>query len=302
MAPKAEPKPDIAARVLAAALRDIVASGRKAVATPEISDSEAVHDLRKALKSWRAIMRLIRPTIGDEAEAMRVEARNLARGIAAARDGQAAQDAVADLRTEPEGDLPGVPARAQAAIDQRLAALRASAEAVGLTPARREEIARLWDGADAAIERWPLARFDIEESARQLAASYRRVCKAFPENWATVSPEVLHKVRQRVVEHRYQMDLAEPLWPKVMRAWISEAQRLRDRLGAHHDLVILLHLTDAHQPLSRWRSLLVPLIVARQKAHALAAKRLAGRLFAEKPEAFRRRLAALWEHYALSAD
>jgi CHAD domain-containing protein len=302
MASKIAPPPDIAAHTLAGLLRDTVASGRKAVTAPDISDADAVHDLRKALKGWRAMMRLIGPTVGEEAEAMRVEARDLARDLAAARDGQAAQEALSDLQTHPGDDLPRVPARASAAISDRLAALRASAEAVSLTPERKAQIDGMWSRAAAAIDRWPLARFDRTEAARQLAASYRRVRKAMPDDWLKASPEALHKLRQRVVEHRYQMELAEPLWPKIMRVWVSEAQRLRDRLGAHHDLVILQHLTEPHQPLSRWRSQLSPLIAGRQAAHATGAKRLAGRMFAETPKAFQRRLAALWEHCAQGAE
>jgi CHAD domain-containing protein len=160
----------------------------------------------------------------------------------------------------------------------------------------------MWTRAGAAIDRWPLARFDRTEAARQLAASYRRARKAIPDEWTKDGPEALHKLRQRVVEHRYQMEIAEPLWPKIMRVWVSEAQRLRDRLGAHHDLAVLQRLTEPHQPLSRWRSQLTPLIAARQAAHAAAAKRLARRLFAETPKAFMRRLAALWEHHTHGAD
>jgi CHAD domain-containing protein len=293
---------DVAARTLAAVLRDIVASGRKPVETPDISDTEAVHDLRKAIKGWRAMMRLVTPTIGAEAEALRIESRDLAREIAVARDGQAAQEALSDLLTDPGNDLPGVPARGRAAIEERLAALRASAEAVSLTPERKARIGRMWSRASAAIERWPLGRFDRMDAAQQLAASYRRVRNAIPDDWSKTSPDALHRFRQRVVEHRYQMELAEPLWPKIMRVWVSEAQRLRDRLGAHHDLVILHHLTGPRQPLARWRSQLVPLIADRQKEHVVAAKRLAGRLFAETPKAFSRRLAALWEHCAEDAD
>jgi CHAD domain-containing protein len=293
---------DIAARTLAGLLRDIVASGRKAVETPDISDADAVHDLRKALKGWRAMMRLITPTVGDEAEAMRIAARDLARETAAARDGQAAEEAVSDLLRHSEDQRPGVPARARAAITERLAALRASAEAISLTPERKARVCGMWKRADAAIDRWPLVRFDRAEAARQLAASYQRGRKAVPEDWTKSPPKALHKLRQRVVEHRYQMEIAEPLWPKVMRLWVSEAQRLRDRLGAHHDLQVLQGLTEPHQPLARWRSQLTPLIAARQAAHAAAAKRLAGRLFAETPKAFMRRLAALWEHHAHSVD
>jgi CHAD domain-containing protein len=293
---------DIAASTFADLLRDIVASGRKAVETPEISDADAVHDLRKALKGWRAMMRLLTPTVGDEAEAMRIAARELARETAAARDSQAAQDALSDLLADPVHDLRGVPSQARLTITERLAALRASAEVVSLTPERKARICGMWTRAGAAVDRWPLSRFDRAEAARQLAASYQRGRRAIPKDWTKAGPDALHKLRQRVVEHRYQMELAEPLWPKVMRVWVSEAQRLRDRLGAHHDLAVLQRMTEPRQPLARWHSQLTPLIVARQAAHAAAAKRVAGRLFAETPKAFMRRLVTLWEHLAHRSD
>jgi CHAD domain-containing protein len=257
-----------------------------------------VHDLRKALKRWRAILRLIAPMVGDEAEQLRLEARDMAREMAAARDGQAAREALADL-----GDsFAKLSARSQATIAERVDQIRAGAEAIGLTPERGARIDDMWTRAAAAVERWPFERFDRSEATARLTVFYRRVCAAVPDDWSNASPEALHRFRQRVVEHRYQMELADPLWPKLMRVWVSEAQRLRDRLGPHHDLMILQRLTEPHQPLARWRSQLKPLIAERQAAHVAAAKRLTGRLFAEKSKAFRQRLASLWEHRAERRD
>lgn len=45
---------------LAAFARAIIADARKALADRELSDAEAVHEVRKALKRWRALMRLLR--------------------------------------------------------------------------------------------------------------------------------------------------------------------------------------------------------------------------------------------------
>jgi len=295
---KDEPQADIATRALAGLLRDIVASGRKPIETPDISSTVAVHDLRKALKRWRAMLRLIAPTVGDEAEQMRVEARDLARELAAARDGRAAQEALADLGD----DFPHLSARSRATIAGKLAQIGTSAEAISLTSVRKVRIGEMWAQAAAATERWPLQGFDRSEAATQLSVFYRRVCAAIPGDWSNTSPETLHRLRQRVVEHRYQMELAEALWPKLMRVWIAEAQRLRDHLGAHQDLVILRRLTEPAQPLARWRAQLAPLIAERQAAHVTTAKRLAGRLFAEKSKAFRQRLSSLWEHRAQGRD
>ncbi len=106
---------------------------------------------------------------------------------------------------------------------------------------------------------------------------------------------MLHDLRSRVVAHRYQMELVEPLWPKFGRLWVAEAQRLRDRLGAFQDLSVMQGFTAPHQPLAPWRARLTPVIAARQAVHAKAAQRIAGRLFAERPRAFRKRMEALWK-------
>jgi hypothetical protein len=79
---------------------------------------------------------------------------------------------------------------------------------------------------------------------------------------------------------------------------VAEAQRLRERLGAHQDLVVLAGMTAPRQPLARWRAKLVPLIEERKARHVRAARRLAGRVYAEKPKAFRARLQALWDGQA----
>ena len=79
---------------------------------------------------------------------------------------------------------------------------------------------------------------------------------------------------------------------------MEEAQRLRTRLGKYQDLAVLTLKTEPHQPLAPWRSRLVPLIKEKQHEHAVAAQRIATRVFAESPKSFRRRLEALWESQA----
>ena len=51
-----------------------------ALTDPELSDPEAVHEVRKALKRWRALLRLLGRPLGEQADQMRSEARELMRG------------------------------------------------------------------------------------------------------------------------------------------------------------------------------------------------------------------------------
>ena len=88
---------------LAAGARSVIADCRTALADPKLSDAEAVHEVRKALKRWRALLRLLAQPLGEQADQMRAEARELMRALSGARDAQSALDALQDLR---KADLP----------------------------------------------------------------------------------------------------------------------------------------------------------------------------------------------------
>jgi CHAD domain-containing protein len=275
---------------LAAAARSIIADGRRALTDPELSAPEAVHEVRKALKRWRALLRLLGRPLGEQADQMRSEARELMRGIAGARDAQSALDALSDLR---KADLPLSPTSVET-IRARLTERRDAAEAKAFTKTMRDQLSRYFDYATLSLERWPLKAIDFDIVTDGLTATYRRARQLVPDSWSDAEAEHLHDLRRRVVEHRHQMDLVEPLWPRLGKVWAEEAQRLRNRLGSCQDLAVLAELTAPHQLLAPWRSRLAPLIAARRGAHLKTAQRVAGRLFAEKPKAFKQRIAALW--------
>ena len=275
---------------LAAAGRAIIADARRALVDPELSDAEAVHDLRKALKRWRALLRLLGRPLGEPADQMRTEARELMRALSGARDAQSALDALNDLR---KSDVP-FPDTSMKTTVARMTAIRDAAEKTAFTKEMRDRLSRYLDYATLSLERWPLKAIDFDTVADGLISTYRRARQLVPDSFPDADAEHLHDLRRRVVEHRHQMDLFEPLWPRLGQVWAEEAQRLRNRLGACQDLAVLTNFTAPHQPLAPWRSRLLPTIEARRASHLKAAARLAGRLFAEKPKAFRRRIAALW--------
>lgn len=292
MAEKPAVRSDVAVgEALRAIARDVLSEARGALDNQEKNNAVAVHDYRKAMKRWRALLRLLQPFLGDEGQHLRIEARDFARELAGARDAQAAIEALEELV---ESDVPLSP-RTIASIRGRLDEIRLGAEAATLTQAARARLIIALENSANAIDGWPVDQITFADLARELAKTYRRVRKDAPEDWRAAEPEVLHELRSRVVAHRYQMELVVPLWPKVWRVWVAEAQRLRDRLGSFQDLSVLHGFTKPHAALAPWRSRLVPPILARQAVHAKAAQRIGGRLLAEKPKAFRRRIEALWE-------
>jgi len=285
-------RPDLAVgETLRAIAHDILATARGAIENPEKSDAEAVHDFRKEMKRWRALLWLLSTFLGEEAEQLRIEARDLARALSSARDSQAALDALDDLV---EHGLP-FSDRSVATLRRRIEALKQAHETTTLTDELRQRLSDALDRASAAASRWPLHLLTFSEIARRLARGYRAVRRELPEDWTQVDAEELHELRKRIVNHRYQMEIVEPLWRRFGKMWVGENQRLRDRLGQHQDLLMLESLTGPHQPLARWRSRLAPSIAERKRSHVAAARRLAKRLFVEKPGSFRRRLDVMWE-------
>ena len=188
---------------LATAARSIIADGRRAVTDPELSEPEAVHEVRKALKRWRALLRLLSLPLGEQADQLRAEARELMRAVAGARDAQSALDALADLR---KADLPFSTTSTET-IRTWLTEMRDEAGATSFTKSTRERISRYLDYATLSLERWPLKAIDFDAVTDGLTSTYRRARQLVPDGWEDSEAEHLHDLRRRVVEHRHQMGL-----------------------------------------------------------------------------------------------
>ncbi len=281
------------AKVLRQVAFDILGEVRVALNHPSKTDAAIIHDYRKEQKRWRALLRLLGPALGEEGRQLRIEARNLARELAGPRDAQSALDALEDVMEEKDAHDVLSP-RSVGTLTERLEKSKTSMEAAKLTAKRRERLIGALDRAEKSVANWPIDEMTFRDIADRMTIAYRRARKMQPGDWATATPEALHELRQSVVIHRYQMELVEPLWPRLARTWIEEAQRLRNRLGQYQDLTVLTALTAPHQALAPWRSRLLPLIAQRQADHVETSERISGRLFAEPPKAFRKRMEALW--------
>jgi CHAD domain-containing protein len=276
---------------LRAMARDILAEARAAIEDPAHSDAVAVHEFRRSMKRWRALLRMLEPFLETDGRRLRIEARDLARSLGGARDGQSALDALDDLAKHGLTFSP----RSLATIRSRIEALRQTAETAVLTADMRLRLTGTLAQAETAVERWPLHSLNFADVADRLVLGFRDGRRALPRSWSDCDPEDLHELRKRIVNHRYQMEIVAPLWPRFGRVWVAEAQRLRDRLGRHQDLTLLTRLMEPHAPLAPWRSRLTPAVAQRMRDHVAAARRIASRLFVEKPGAFRRRLDVIWE-------
>jgi CHAD domain-containing protein len=276
---------------LRAVAQDILSDARTAIESPDNSDAVAVHEFRREMKRWRALLRLLESFLGDESRELHVTARDLARDLVGARDPQSARDALDDLT---EHELP-LSERSIKIVRKRIDELRHAGEKSALTADIRLRIAEALANAEASVNRWPLDDLKFSDIAKELAASYRALRHAVPDRWSAAGPDALHELRKLVVIHRHQMQIVQPLWRRFTKMWIAEAQQLRERLGRHQDLEVLRAMAEPNHPLASWRTRLDPAIASRKRRHAAAAKRIATRLFVDKPRAFRRRLMVMWK-------
>jgi CHAD domain-containing protein len=284
-------RPDIPLdQALPAVARDILNKARDAITDPEKTSDEAIHDFRKSIKRWRSFLRLIEPHFGDGADNLRASARDTAKKLGGARDLRSTLDAVEDIR-ESAYELND---RALETITGRIREMQIAAGKSEIGASDRAEIANEVSRWLTTISLWPFSGIEFPEISKSLTNGYRRARKARPGNWSEAGEEDLHEFRRRTIDHRYQMEFVEPLWPRMAKIWVDEAQRLRDALGRHRDLALLQAMAGPHQPLARFRSRLTSAIARRQKDHLAQAEKIASRVFAEKPHAFQARLDKLW--------
>ena len=214
------------------------------------------------------------------------------RSLAQARDGAAALNAFDGLLDK--GNLV-LSARSSDTIRarHRSAARRRRAHRPHPDAARRHHrLARSRGLGGRNVAARPVRLLRDRRAARQ---SYRSARNHIPADWTLAAGEELHTLRQRVVDFALPDGADRAAVAALRPMWIGEAERMRGRLGQCQDIEVLTRLTAPHQILAHWRSRLTPACAERSAQLAQRAARIAVRLFAERPKAFRQRLEALWE-------
>lgn len=255
---------------------------------PHSGDDEPprIHDVRKALKRARAAARLFALAVGrpaDEAVAALEAAR---RATGRARDLDVMPAALASLGEAIEPDMA---ARLKAAIAaEREAARRAhrTIDVAGLSGQLRALAGSIgdWDiGGEAASG----------QMLKALRHAYRAARRRGRRALNSCDPRKLHLLRTRIIDLGDHFIALEPVWPAALSAMAEEFQRMRRRLGEHHDLAVLAEFAADRAELPPGEMTdLAHRIEQRQRKLARRAGKSFERLFAERPGALERRLAA----------
>ena len=251
---------------------------------------EAIHEARKSLKKIRAVLRLAQGELGATYKKENAGLRAIAGDLSEIRD------AAAIIETFDE--LPG--AKSFAPVRQRLRERKQQMEATKDRDAVMKEAALGLRRLGKRVRSWPLKTAGFDAIAPGLEARYRKGRRAMKAAAETQTPECFHEWRKRVKDHWYHTRLIESLWTGEMQAREKSLKELETWLGDDHNLFVLRGLVSA-EPAAFGEAAMVDalldLLDDRQKELRRNALSLGARLYDEKPKAFRRRVAHLWEEW-----
>jgi CYTH domain-containing protein/CHAD domain-containing protein len=252
--------------------------------------AEAVHGARKDLKKARAALRLVRDELGEKAFKRENHAlRDAARLLSASRDAEV-KLATLDALVEGSGDAPP-----GAAALWREALVADRDRIVGEEGAPVDDAVAAIDEVAGRAPEWRIRHDGWKLLGPGLDTAYSEGREAFAALADSPGFEAVHDLRKRGKDLWYQVRLLRDAWEPVLDATAEEIHDFTDLLGDHHDLAVLAEdLAGREQVDPAQRETLKALIEARQSTLLGEARSAGGRIYAEKPKAFGRRLRAYW--------
>lgn len=255
---------------------------------------KGVHEARKRIKEIRAVLRLSRHDLGGCFRAENRWYRDTARELAAAREARAAVETWERLQARFPRELGDKGATIRHRLEQRYTRI-ATDETVlaGPLAGARDSLAE----ARARIGHWPLYRRGFAGIKAGVKRSYARGRGQLSEALASGADEPFHEWRKRVKDLWYHTILLQRVWEEVMTVRRRRLKALSDTLGEDHDLAVFRRLIDAEPRLfgaQRARARFLALIATRRRELRTEAGTLGALLYAEKPDAYVRRLQAYW--------
>jgi CYTH domain-containing protein/CHAD domain-containing protein len=253
--------------------------------------AESIHGARKDLKKARAALRLVREDLGEPTfKRENRELRDAAHLLSASRDAEVKLETLERLVEGDVGDAPPGPTALwrAALVADRDRIVDADADQTEAAVAAIEAVAGRAPGWKLHHDGWKLL-------APGLDTAYAKGRDAFEALTDSPSVEAVHDLRKRGKDLWYQVRLLRDTWPAVLDATAEEVHEFTDLLGDHHDLAVFAaDLADRAEVDAAPRAILRELIEAAQAILLADARRLGERVYAEKPEAFGRRLRAYW--------
>lgn len=263
------------------------------------STDEAVHESRKALKRSRSAMRLVQSVLGSEYQKENAALRDAGRKLSPVRDAQAVIEMFDELNGKYREELGD---RSLASVRDGLVARKQELSRQFQRKHVRSAVLKSLRESAARVEQWDLEAVDFPALSRGFARTMRRNRGACRDACSDSTPEAFHEWRKRAKDLRYHFGLLAKAWPPVLNGFEDAAKELESGLGDDHNLVVMRSAIgekpDRFGKQAEIKAFLDILDKHQQKLRA-AAKILARRLYADKPNRWRRQVETYWSAWRL---
>ena len=252
---------------------------------------EAVHDVRRDIKKLRAVLRLVRPGIGEAAYGEATDTlRKAADRLDAMRDAQVRLAALEELAKRSNGQIPrhSLP-KIQNALRQ---SCRAEEQKLGPTVGSVKNILLQARQQLGCLKVKPNSWKAVGPGLKKI---YRRGRKALELAEREPSPENFHEWRKRVKDLAHQLRLVCPARPGKLKSRTAELDRLGDLLGDDHDLFMLREFVGKQQ--LHEKAPLEKVIAGRQDKLRSEALKLGVSFYTKKPSRFCRPVGNGWKRW-----
>lgn len=207
---------------------------------PASNRATAIHEARKKLKKSRAVLRLVRPHLGERFAVENQRIRDAAGRLSGARDA----DVLVLTSRELGGHAPGIGLEE---LERRLVARASSLHDSERAPDLDAIVERI-QAAARAVESWPPLPDDFSTIRPGLTRIYRCGRRARDAAAASPASAAMHEWRKRAKDLWYATRLLRDVDPVVV-AQESNLDVLCERLGRRHDLDVLQQTLEAEPAL-----------------------------------------------------
>jgi CHAD domain-containing protein len=272
---------------------------------------EDVHEIRKDLKSLRALLQLarghmVKTTRGQE----NLVLRDAGRTLSSTRDAEALLEALEKLFGAPEHPKGEALQPIGGQIIDRIRQQLQTEAARSLTQRELKTVTEMLSSMRTRIPDWVFATGVIQRGSMLLASglehTYRRGRQHFriveTIGMENATDELWHEIRKQAKALGYQLRLLRKIWPSALHAWIDALDELSDDLGDDHDCALIqqriLQLpfepTDTEEQVYARQALLRAIDRRRHRLKLFSLNR-ARMIYVEKPARFVERLSVYWD-------
>lgn len=293
---------------MAISLNESLAEGVRRIGTELIDEAIAqlqvdeerhkgIHQARKHFKKVRALLRLVRDSIGRNTyKAENAFFRDTSRKLSGIRDITAMIETLNRIADRYAGRFPryGFFRALDQLKEQQYEVAHRLLDQKGLL----EEVVADLHAARKRMQALPVGPDAFSTLEKSLRRVYKRgylgleVCEQTPDvhDW--------HNWRKRVKYLWHQLQMLNELWPEMLTPHGDELHRLSDFLGDDHDLFVLWEMIDAkslHYRSHKTRQGMKEIIEDYRLHLQGEALYLGKKLYYESPRAFTRRVQAYWD-------